>query len=65
MNVQILSNLEDFEVFNTFLYVWYGRSCVWFRLLPKVPEMEFSDRVGIENVQVYLLAPSERRVRAV
>ena len=50
---------KDFGVSETLLHVWYGRSCIWFPMLPKVPEMEFSDKVDIKNVQVCCTTPSE------
>ena len=45
------------------LHLWSGRSRDFVLMLQKTTEMEFSDRVGIENAQVYVSIPSERRER--
>ena len=45
------------------LHLWSGRSRDFVLMFQKTTEMEFSDRVGIENAQVYVSTPSELQER--
>ena len=58
-----LAGLRQILTFSTKIHVWSGRSCDFIMMFQKTSEMVFSDRVSIENAQVYVSTPSELRER--